>query len=125
MGELTPGLVGEAVITVTAETATKHTGARAVLTTPSLVHLIEIASINCTQPHLPPNHTTVGYEVHLKHLAPTPIGMQVRARSELVAVDGRKLEFRVEAYDERQQVGEGTHRRAVVDLGRFKGDEKG
>jgi len=124
MSELRPGLVGEEEIIVTAETATKHTGATAMLTTPALVYLMENASINCTQPYLPPGHTTVGYEIHVKHLAPTPVGMRVRARSELVAVDGRKLEFHIEAYDERQKIGEATHRRAIVDLAQFKAGGK-
>ena len=125
MSELQPGLVGEAEITVTEETATKHTGSSAVFTTPALVYLMENASINCTQPYLPPDHTTVGYEIHVKHLAPTPLGMRVRARSELVAIDGRKLEFRIEAYDEQQKIGEATHHRAVVDLTKFKAGGKG
>lgn len=124
MGELQPGLVAEVESVVTTDMATTHTGSSQVLTTPSMIQLMERASVICLQPHLPPNHTTVGYEVHVKHLAPTPLGMRVRVRAELVSVAGRKLEMKVEAFDERQKVGEGTHRRAVVDLGKFKAEGK-
>ena len=88
-----------------------------VLSTPALVGLLERASIRACDPSLPPGFTTVGYYVEVKHLAPTPVGRRVTARSRLVAVEGNKLSFQVEAYDDaNRKVGEGLHRRAIVPL---------
>ena len=84
------------------------------LSTPALVGLLEGASVRAILDHLRTDQTTVGYEVNIRHLAPTPIGKKVRATSELLEVRGNKLLFRVEAYDEEKKVGEGTHRRAIV-----------
>jgi predicted thioesterase len=58
----------------------------------------------------------VGFEVHVKHFAPTPKGKTVTVRAELLEVDGRKLRFKVEAHDEDKKVGDGTHRRAIVSI---------
>jgi len=62
---------------------------------------------------------TVGTMVHVRHLAATPIGQRVRATAELIAVDGRRLLFAVEAYDEAQKIGEGQHERVIINLERF------
>jgi predicted thioesterase len=62
---------------------------------------------------------SVGVNLNVSHLAATPVGMRVTARAELVAVDGRKLTFKVEAHDEREKIGEGTHTRAIINLDRF------
>ena len=78
----------------------------------------ERAGIQAVQAHLPEGHTTVGFEVHVKHFGATPKGKKVTVRAELLEVDGRKLRFKVEAHDEDKKVGEGTHRRAVVAIQR-------
>jgi fluoroacetyl-CoA thioesterase len=70
-------------------------------------------------PLLPPGQLTVGYSLDIRHIAATPLGMKVTARAELTAVDGRMLTFKVEAFDEREKIGEGTHIRAVISLDRF------
>ncbi|MCL5075476.1 MAG: thioesterase family protein [Chloroflexi bacterium] len=121
MTDLPLGITGEAKIIVSDENTAKHmgSGAAVVFSTPSLVALMERASIAAVHPYLPPEQTTVGFEVKIKHIAPTPLGMTVTARAELVAVDGHKLTFKVEAIDEQKQVGMGTHRRAIVDLQSF------
>jgi excisionase family DNA binding protein len=62
---------------------------------------------------------SVGVNLNVFHLAATPVGMRVTARAELVAVDGRRLTFKVEAHDEREKIGEGTHIRAIINLDRF------
>ncbi len=67
---------------------------------------------------LPEGYTTVGFEVNVKHFAATPKGKKVTVRAELLEVDGRKLRFKVEAHDEDKKVGDGTHRRAVVQIQR-------
>jgi predicted thioesterase len=62
----------------------------------------------------------VGYHLDVKHLAATPMGMRVTAKAELVSVEGKLLHFRVEAYDEKEKIGEGTHIRAIIDIERFR-----
>lgn len=106
-----PGLKGEAVVLVCEHNVAGHVP---VFSTPSLVGLAERACINATHRHLPPGFTTVGFEVNVKHLAPTPIGKQVRAVAELTDVQGNKLAFRVEAFDDERKTGEGLLRRALV-----------
>jgi predicted thioesterase len=83
-----------------------------------MISLMERAGIQAVQPVLGDEFTTVGFEVHVKHFAPTPKGKKVTVRAELLEVDGRKLRFKVEAHDEDKKVGEGTHRRAVVQIGK-------
>ncbi len=109
-----PGLRGEAGSTVCEHNVAGHV---AVFSTPSLVGLVERAAVAAVQPHLPEGQTTVGYEVSVRHLAPTPIGMRVRAVAELLEVQGNKLLFKVEAFDQERKIGDGTHRRAVVSAG--------
>lgn len=111
------GLRGEREFVVTERMLTRHAGGAGVLTTPRLVAMIEETAQEVTRPLLGPDHTTVGFEVAVRHRAPTPAGMRVRVLAELQAVDGRKLLFRVEAHNERGLIGEGTHRRTIVRLG--------
>ena len=80
-----------------------------------MIGLMERAGIQAVQSHLPAGHTTVGFEVNVKHFAATPKGQKVTVR-ELLEVDGRKLRFKVEARDEDKKVGEGTHRRAIIQV---------
>ncbi len=65
--------------------------------------------------------TTVGVRLDVRHLAPTPAGVDVRARAQLIEVDGRRLIFQVEAFDAQERIGEGTHERAIVDANRLQG----
>jgi predicted thioesterase len=62
---------------------------------------------------------TVGTLVNVSHLAATPVGQTVRAVAELIAIDGRRLVFKVKAFDEKQKIGEGQHERFIVHLERF------
>lgn len=116
-----PGLTGE-VVRVVAESdtaATYGSGLVPVLSTPHLIALMESASQSAIEPYLDEGQTAVGTHVDMKHLAATPVGMQVRVRAELVSVDGRRLRFRIEAWDEVEKVGEAEHERFVVDRARF------
>ncbi len=121
MAELKPGLVGEASLVVGEQHTARHLGSGGinVLATPIMVALMETAGRNAVEPLLEEGNLTVGASLDVKHLAPTPMGMRVTARAELIAVDGRLLTFRVEAHDEREKVGEGTHVRAIINLERF------
>jgi predicted thioesterase len=75
---------------------------------------MENAAVRALEGHLPPGHTSVGIQIDVRHLAATPVGMQVRASAELTEVLGRKLGFRIEAWDEVERVGEASHVRFVV-----------
>ena len=90
-----------------------------VLATPMLVSYFELTAHQLAMPALEPGKGTVGARVDVRHLAATPIGMRVRFRATLIERDGRRLVFRVEADDEQERVGEGTHERFIVDMGRF------
>jgi predicted thioesterase len=79
---------------------------------------MERASIQAVQDYLPEGHTTVGFEVHVKHFGATPKGKKVRVRAELIEADARKLQFKVEVRDEDKKVGDGTHRRAIIAIQR-------
>lgn len=90
-----------------------------VFSTPMMIALMEAASFQAVQPHLAPDESTVGTLINVRHLAATPGGMEVRAVSRLDAVEGKRLTFTVEAFDEKEKIGEGTHERFVVSLSRF------
>jgi fluoroacetyl-CoA thioesterase len=68
---------------------------------------------------LEPGQTTVGGHIDVQHLAATPIGSRVRARAELTSVEGRKLTFAIQAWDEHELIGEAVHDRYVIDAKRF------
>jgi len=115
------GLSGEKKIEVTLAVSATHmgSGSMGVFATPAMVGLIERTAMELVQPALAENETTVGVEVHVRHLAATPVGMHVRARVELVAVEGRFLTFQAEVFDDKEKVGEGTHKRAIIRSDRF------
>ncbi len=115
------GAVGHAATIVTpANTAiTLGSGALPIFGTPALAALIEQAAIQALQGHLPLGMTTLGTALQLRHLAATPLGHNVQAEATMIAVSGRRLEFRVTAYDEREKIAEGTHERFLVDAERF------
>jgi predicted thioesterase len=117
----TPGLTGEVTVLVTPQhTASALTSGHVeAFGTPAMLALVEHAAYTSVQPALPAHMTTVGSEVRLRHLAPTPVGMHVTARSRLTEMSGRRLVFLVEVFDELEKVGEATHERFIVDSGRF------
>jgi predicted thioesterase len=113
---LTPGLTAETTTIVDDTLVVRHMGGDGVLSTPSMIGLMERTAMQAVQDHLPEGHTTVGFEVHIKHFGATPKGQKVMVRAELLDIDGRKLRFKVEARDENQKVGDGTHRRAILQV---------
>lgn len=120
-----PGLKGEIGLVVAEEHTARHLGSGAVrvLATPQMVLLMEQASVAAVDPLLPDGSSTVGAHLEIRHLAPTPVGFEVRATAELVEVDGRRLTFRVQVFEEplgeAQLVGEGSHQRVIVNVRRF------
>lgn len=121
MEQLAPGLTGTVTLVVEHEHTAKHLGSGNVhvFATPQMVRLMEIASVQAVDHLLPEGYRTVGIGLDVRHLAATPVGMTVTAKSELIQVDGRKLVFRVEVWDEQEKIGEGTHTRAIIDVQRF------
>lgn len=126
MAELVPGLTGESETVVTeADTAARlGSGTVPVLGTPALVALMEAAAVRALVDHLPAGQTSVGGRIDVRHLAPTPVGMRVRARAELITVEGRRLVFHVEAWDEVEPIGKASHERFVVRAERFEAKAK-
>ena len=118
MSALEPGMVYEESLVVEEQHTAAHLGSGGVrvLATPVMVALMEAAARSLVDPHLESGHMSVGTALDIKHLAATPMGMRVTARAELVSVEKRRLLFKVEAYDEREKVGEGTHTRAIINL---------
>jgi len=116
-----PGLRGEMTLVVAGEHTARHLGSGGVqvLATPQMILLVEQAGVAAIDHLLPPGYLTVGAHLDVRHLAPTPVGFQVRAVAELVEVDGRRLSFRVTVHDDAEMVGEGRHERYIVDLERF------
>jgi fluoroacetyl-CoA thioesterase len=115
-------LTGDATVVVSPEVTARHlgSGAVAVFATPEMVRLMERAAVNGLAPYLAPGQQSVGTMVNVKHLAATPLGATVTARAELVAVEGRRLMFKVSAHDGTDLIGEGTHERALIDLAKFE-----
>jgi len=121
MGDIRPGLTGEAKDRVTeANTAQAYgSGQVNVYATPAMIGLMENAALKSVEPLLDEGTTTVGMSVNIKHLAPTLIGMAVTANTVLKEVDGRRLLFSVEAFDEKGKIGEGLHERFIINLNKF------
>lgn len=118
---LKPGLTGAAEILVGTRDTAPHVGSGKVkvLATPVMVGLMEEASLNAVEGLLPAGHQTVGTRLDITHVAATPVGLRVTARAEVTRVEGRRITFRVWADDERERIGEGTHERIVIEVGRF------
>jgi len=116
-----PGLVGRATLIV----ADEHTAPRVgsgrvrVLATPVMINLIEAAALEAIEGLLPLGHQSLGTLLNVRHIAATPVGMRVTAQVEVVAVEGRSVRFRVEARDEHELIGDGTHERVVVNVAKF------
>ena len=121
MNEIEPGIAAERSEVVTADLLATRLGSGSVevYATPAMVALIESAAVAAIEPLLPEGQTSVGVALDVKHLAATPLGRRVRARAEVVQVDGRQVTFQVQAWDEHELIGEGMHTRFVIDVARF------
>jgi predicted thioesterase len=115
------GSKGSHTLTVTPDIAVNFLGLEnaRVLGTPFLILHLEMASRNLAFTQLDPGFDTVGTLVNVRHLAATPMGMQATFHSEIVAVEDRRIQFKVEAFDEREKIAEGLHERAIVNVERF------
>ena len=109
----------EAVVTQDNAAVTAGSGTLPVFATPWMCALMEKASWTAVAPGLEPGESTVGTRLNITHDSATPLGLKVWAESQVPAVDGRRIEFQVTAYDERGLIGQGTHERFVVADDRF------
>ena len=119
--ELHVGLKGLAETEVCRDNTadTVGSGALPVFATPSMIALMEKAALESVQPFLDEGQGTVGTLMNTSHLSATPIGMTVRAESELTEIDRKKLTFAVRAYAGGELIGEGVHQRFIIDQQRF------
>jgi len=121
MPQIPIGLKGEHKQLVTPEVAVSFLGptdAR-VLGTPFMILLLEYAARDSILPFLEPGYDSVGSEVNVRHLAATPLGMEVSFKSEVIAVEDRRVRFKIEAFDAKEKIGDGTHERFIINVGRF------
>lgn len=118
---LKPGLKAGNVIIVGNEHTAPHVGSGLVrvLATPVMINMFEAAALAAVEAHLPVGYQSVGTHLDVRHFAATPVSMRVWAEAELIEVDGRVLRFRLSARDEREPIGDGTHERIIIKLGRF------
>ncbi|MEX0638209.1 MAG: thioesterase family protein [Burkholderiales bacterium] len=121
MDALKPGLQGRADLLIGEEHTAPRVGSGRVhvLATPVMINLIEAAALDAVERLLPAGRQSLGTVLNVRHIAATPVGMRVTASAEVVGVEGRTIRFRVEARDERELIGDGTHERVVVNVAKF------
>ena len=118
---LQPGITHTVTTTVTQDKTASAVGSGGldVFGTPAMIGLMEMCCLQAVQPLLNEGQGTVGTVLNVRHLAATPLGLQVRCECELQQVEGKRLLFAVRAYDPAGLIGEGTHERFIVDNERF------
>jgi fluoroacetyl-CoA thioesterase len=116
------GMAAEKTVTVTAEMTVGHVvpGMPAVYGTPMMILHMEMASGSAIAPSLPAGHVSVGMAVDVRHLAATPIGRVVHAVARVARIEAKSVVFEVEAWDGDRKIGDGTHRRGIVNLAEFE-----
>lgn len=119
--EIVVGMTGFAATTAEREDTAYEVGSGSLLVyaTPCMAALMEGAACDAIAAALPEDKTSVGTELNISHLSATPVGMEVRAEAEVTQVEGNTIFFRLEAFDEAGKIGEGTHKRVVVNTQRF------
>lgn len=119
--EISVGMKGSVSTAVEREDTAQEVGSGSLLVyaTPCMVALMEGAACEALRGVLPDDKTSVGIELAIKHIAATPVGLDVRAEAEITEVDGCIITFQVTAYDEAGKIGEGTHKRAVINTQKF------
>lgn len=115
------GLTAEKSVTVREDLTASSMGSGGldVYATPAMIALMEAAAVAALDPNLTEGKASVGIEINIEHLAATPVGEQVRARAEITAIEGKRVFFSIQAWDEKEIIGSGTHVRYVIDVERF------
>jgi fluoroacetyl-CoA thioesterase len=121
MDNLRAGLAGHVELTVGEEHTAPSIGSGKVrvLATPVMINLIEAAALKAIEHLLPAGTQSLGTHLDVHHVAATPVGMKVRADATVVSISGRTVAFKVEARDEKDLIGHGTHERVVVNVAKF------
>lgn len=121
LSPIRPGLTGTAALVVGPEHTAPFVGSGriAVLATPVMINLIESAALAAFEHLLPEGQQSLGIHLDVRHFAATPIGLRVVATAEVISVERRTVSMQVEARDEREPIGGGTHQRVVVSVARF------
>lgn len=116
-----PGAKGEDKLLVTSDVAISFLEMEEarVLSTPQMIGFMERTCRNTVLPLLEPGHDTVGTHVNVAHLAAAPIGAVVTCKVEATAVNDRRIQFRVEVWNDAEKVGEGTHERTIINVAKF------
>lgn len=116
------GIKGRQEMVVTESDTAKAVGSGLmdVFATPAMLALMEKTAFMSVLPELQEGCGTVGIRVDIEHMAPSPVGMKIQCDSELVAIEGRKLIFHVEASDEQGLIGRGTHERFLIETEKFQ-----
>ena len=116
------GMTAEKRVTITPDMTVGHVvpGMPAVYGTPMMILHMEMAAGAAIQSSLPAGYVSVGMAVDIRHLAATPIGRTVRAIARVVRIEGKSVVFEVEAWDGARKIGDGTHRRGVVNVTEFE-----
>lgn len=119
--EISVGMKGSVSTLVEREDTALEVGSGSLLVyaTPCMVALMEGAACEAISAALPEDKTSVGIELAISHVAATPVGMDIRAEAEVTAVDGSIVIFQVTAYDEAGKIGEGIHKRAIINTQKF------
>lgn len=119
--QIAAGLAGSAELVVGEEHTAPRIGSGKVhvLATPVMINLIEAAALAAVEHLLPPGCQSLGTHLDVHHVAATPVGMRVTATAEVVRTENRTIYFRVQARDERDLIGHGTHERVVVNVAKF------
>lgn len=119
--EISVGMKGEVSTLVEREdtAAAVGSGSLLVYATPCMAALMEGAACEAIEEALTDNQTTVGIELFIHHTSATPVGLEVRAEAEVTAVDGKMITFEIHAYDEAGEIGNGIHKRVLVNSQRF------
>jgi fluoroacetyl-CoA thioesterase len=122
LGNIRIGMTAERTVTVTSEMTVGHFVASMpqVYATPMMILHMEMASGSAIAAHLPEGFVSVGMDVKVRHLAATPVGRKVRAISRVVQIDPKSVAFEVEAWDGDRKIGDGTHRRGIVNVMEFE-----
>jgi len=121
MEQIHPGASGSAQLVVGEEHTAPRVGSGKVhvLATPVMINLIEAAALAAIEHLLPAGHQSLGTRLDVRHIAATPVGMKISASARVTRVEGRTVTFAVEAHDEKELIGDGTHERVVVNVAKF------
>ena len=118
---LAPGLTGTAQLVVGEEHTAPRVGSGLVhvLATPVMINLFEAAALDAVDKHLPAGYQSLGTVLNVRHIAATPVGMKVFSSAKILKIEGRTVHLFVEARDEKELIGDGTHERVMVNVEKF------